>query len=104
MNTQKIPKYRNQSLKDAARHEPCIVCGRTGTTVLAHSNEYAHGKGGAIKAHDLLGLFLCVHHHDLFDGRRGKMTRQQKQDFFRAYYPKMMVRVCELVMMGEIEL
>jgi hypothetical protein len=100
----KQPPHRSESLRQSAKGEPCIACGRQdGTTVWAHSNELIHGKGKSSKAHDLLGLYLCSVCHHLLDASPS-WTREQKQAFFREHYPAAMVRVAEKLAAGEIKL
>jgi hypothetical protein len=89
-----VSNHRSKPLRDSARDEPCIVCGTDGTTVWAHSNEVEHGKGMGIKAHDLLGLYLCATCHGAYDQR---LDREQRRKFFREYYPATMVRVAEKI-------
>ena len=72
--------YRNRKLLDLARGQPCIVCGADdGTTVAAHSNWSAHGKGKSIKAHDCFIAFRC--HMELDEG---KQSRDDKVAMFRS--------------------
>ena len=93
--------YRNKALRDSAADEPCVVCGMTGVTVWAHSNQSSHGKGTGIKAHDLLGLYLCSNCHRSYDMT---MTREEARDFFRIYYPMTMVRLAEKLVRGDFKL
>jgi len=49
-------------LTQAAKDQPCIRCGSTGTTRFCHLNGFrAHsfGKGRGIKGHDLIGCDFC---------------------------------------------
>lgn len=39
------------------------------TTVWAHANGSAAGKGIGMKSHDLLGAYACSNCHDLYDRR-----------------------------------
>ena len=56
MSYPKKPRQRNPTLLNMAKGEPCLlrvpgVCnGDSDTTVAAHSNQSAHGKGKAMKA------------------------------------------------------
>lgn len=93
--------YRNKALRDSAADEPCVVCGETGTTVWAHSNQSSHGKGTGIKAHDLLGLYLCGRHHQYYDT---SMLRQEAIAFFAYYYPMTMVRLSQKLVRGDFKL
>jgi hypothetical protein len=65
--------YSDAKLRNACAGQPCylcypgVCCGRIDTVVPAHSNEAAHGKGGALKARDRFTLpacFACHHEHD----------------------------------------
>lgn len=61
--------YRNKKLTQSAKNERCVSCGADdGTIVWAHSNSQKHGKGMAIKAHDLFGAYLCHKCHSSYDG------------------------------------
>jgi len=95
--------YRSKALTQSANGMPCSGCGvEDSTTVWAHSNESAHGKGMSIKAHDLLGNYLCSSCHEWYD--RGKAEREEKRLFFRMCYPKTMVKVAELLASGKLKL
>lgn len=61
--------FRSQKLLDAAEYEPCAICGAKGTTVAAHANSVALGKGTGIKAPDYYVAYVCQYHHDMIDGR-----------------------------------
>lgn len=62
--------YRNKKLLDSAEGQPCVICGSVGTTVAAHANSVALGKGTGIKCPDLYTAHVCRVHHDMIDGRR----------------------------------
>lgn len=93
--------HRSKALRDSARDEPCVACGSVGTTVWAHSNQQAHGKGMGMKSHDILGMYLCHLCHAIYDQ---KLNRQQQRLFFHEHYPKAMVRVAEKLESGELRL
>jgi hypothetical protein len=61
--------YRNKKLLRAAKDQPCVLCGSVGTTIAAHANSVALGKGTGIKAPDYYTAWLCQYHHDMADGR-----------------------------------
>lgn len=61
--------YRNQKLLDAAKGQPCVICGDAQTTVACHANSVALGKGTGIKVPDFYVAFLCARHHAMADGR-----------------------------------
>lgn len=74
---------RSQAVIDSARGAPCtarfpgICCGDPATTVWAHLNGHAFGKGAGIKAHDILGFHACFACHAYYDtghGTRPLMT------------------------------
>lgn len=95
--------HRSERLRQSADGEPCVACGRCdGTTVWAHSNEQIHGKGGSIKAHDLLGNYLCGQCHHKFD--HGRTDREECRSLFREWYPKTMTRVAEKIAAGKLKL
>lgn len=60
--------YRNKKLTDSARNHSCVSC-MAPNAVWCHSNEYYHGKGRGLKAHDLFGFYGCQACHDWYDGR-----------------------------------
>lgn len=71
---------RLQKLKDAARDYPCAHCNRQdGTTVGAHNNELAFGRGASFKTKDFLLAYLCHECHDHHEGRRGNLTREERR-------------------------
>lgn len=95
--------HRSKPLRDSARDEMCVGCGRQdGTIVWAHGNELAFGKGKSIKCHDLLGNYLCMACHSAYD--TGTMSREWKQRFFRDCYVKTMTRVAEKIAAGTLKL
>ena len=50
---------------------------------LAHSNELRHGRGSHFKTPDIMGAILCAGCHDLVDGRRGSLSREEKREMAR---------------------
>jgi len=95
--------HRSEALRQSARDEICVACGANdGTVVWAHANEGALGKGKSLKAHDLLGNYLCARCHADYDAGPG--TREEKRAFFRECYPKTMVRVAEKIAAGTLRL
>lgn len=71
--------YRNKRLLDAAKGQACTICGAVGSTVACHANSVALGKGTGIKAPDYYAAHMCQHHHDLYDGRIGRLTKEEKE-------------------------
>lgn len=78
--------YRSQKLLDAARDQACVICGSVGTTVPAHANSVALGKGTGIKAPDFYHAHMCSVCHDLYDGRRGTLTKEEKDGMWMTAY------------------
>jgi len=75
MTLQKEQYIRSKHIRDAARGEDCTARGERcawspETTVFAHVNGLAFGKGVGIKSHDI-GMFLCVACHEDYD--RGRL-------------------------------
>jgi len=62
--------FRSKKITDAAEHEPCVLCGSRGTTVAAHANSVALGKGKGIKAPDYYVAYVCHDHHLQIDGQK----------------------------------
>lgn len=84
----KNPPGRNQAYRDLARGQPCMlripyVCNHNPeTTVLAHSNSQAHGKGMGIKADDAIGaVWACYACHTWAD--QGGASAAVKELAFR---------------------
>lgn len=61
--------FRSKKLLALARDRPCVLCGSKGTTVAAHANSVALGKGRGIKAPDCCIAYVCQEHHDQIDGK-----------------------------------
>lgn len=72
--------YRSPKLLKAAHGRPCVLCCSVGTTVAAHSNSLAHGRGAYHKAPDYYSAYLCQRCHDEVDGRAGKLTKEEKRE------------------------
>jgi hypothetical protein len=77
---------RTRKVLDSARGQPCsgrfpTICNdNPETTVWAHLNGHAFGKGMGIKAHDILGLHLCSSCHAYLDvghGTRPILSNEQ---------------------------
>lgn len=62
--------FRSPKLLQAARDQPCVLCGSVGTTIAAHANSVALGKGIGCKAPDYYTSWVCMNCHDEIDGRR----------------------------------
>lgn len=74
--------YRNPKLLKAANGRPCTLCGSVGTTVAAHSNSLADGKGMGLKVPDYFIAYLCHVCHDKVDGRYLGLTREEMRDLW----------------------
>jgi hypothetical protein len=69
--------YADAKMRNACAGQPCylrypgVCCGDHLTVVPAHSNEGAHGKGGALKARDRFTLPAChTCHYEHDQGKR----------------------------------
>jgi len=51
---------------------PGVCNGNPDTTVWAHSNRIAHGKGRSLKAHDPFGCYACYDCHAVYDRQRNR--------------------------------
>jgi hypothetical protein len=83
-------KYRNKKILAHAKGQRCQmripgVCNNdSSTTVAAHSNLAAHGKGMGTKAHDIFVCESCSACHDAYDKRvRSNYSSEELQEFFR---------------------
>ena len=74
--------YRAPKLLKAAQGRACVLCGSVGTTVAAHSNALAHGRGMGHKAPDYYVAYLCQACHDFTDGRRGGLSKDEKREMW----------------------
>ena len=68
---------RSRKVLDSAKGQPCsarfpgICNGDPATTVFAHLNGAAFGKGMGLKAHDVLGFHACFACHSYYDTGHG---------------------------------
>ena len=89
MTSQKAVVIRSRAIRESARGQACTVrsplCnGDSDTTVWAHSNLGAHGKGMGHKASDLFGCYACAACHMWLDA--GPASREEKElAFLRAW-------------------
>ena len=72
--------FRSPKLLKAANGRPCVLCGNVGSTVAAHSNSLAHGRGFAHKSPDYYIAYVCQRCHDEIDGRSGSLTKDAKRE------------------------
>ena len=81
----KNPRQENRALLDLARGKPCLLrivpCAHPDTTVAAHSNWMAHGKGKGMKAHDFYTVWACARCHDALDSSQ-RLTADEKRSAF----------------------
>lgn len=98
-----IPKrdyWRSPSYRAMARDKPCmlvldgICCRDWATTVLAHSNRGADGKGGAIKACDSRAVWACVTCHSWLD--QGGAPAAQKEAAWEAAFGRQVLALEEI--------
>jgi Protein of unknown function (DUF1364) len=78
--------FRSPKLLKSAEGQPCMICGSVGTTIAAHANSVALGKGTGIKAPDFYTAWMCQVCHDLYDGRIGKLTKAEKEEMWMTAY------------------
>lgn len=70
-------------IRDSANGVPCQIrligsCNHDPrTTVWAHANGSAAGKGIGMKSHDLLGSYACSSCHDVYDRRTPAITSRE---------------------------
>ncbi len=87
--------YRNSKLRESARHESCVMCGANdGTICWAHANMGEFGKGGAIKASDAAGGYLCHRCHSALD-QGNTMLREEKRQFTFEMIARTYIRLME---------
>lgn len=83
-------------ITESARNEECQVrianvCNfNPETTIWAHANDLAAGKGKGLKAHDINGAYCCSACHDVYDRRRrppeGMKYSEVELDFAKGHY------------------
>ena len=71
-------------LREMAKEVPsCMGCGLENPNgdllCLAHSNALQDGRGSFFKSNDLYGAYLCSTCHDMVDGRRFAMSKEEKR-------------------------
>lgn len=80
--------HRDRSVLDLAYNFQCLLrlpCCEGGTGEPCHSNQSIHGKGGAMKAHDIFHVPGCrACHRELDQGRT--MTRDEKAAVWNRAY------------------
>ena len=80
--------FRSKKLLGSADGKPCCACLQDdGTTVAAHLNSVAMGKGRGIKCPDSLHARLCHRCHSLYDGQApGWSPEERAERFMWAYF------------------
>lgn len=73
-----------------------MLCGHRGTTVAAHANSVALGKGTGIKAPDYYTAWVCQRCHDEIDGRTGRLTKEERQELWQRAFIRTVARWFEL--------
>lgn len=89
MTLQKQKPMRSRKLLDAAKGQPCVICGDDRTTVAAHySGLYADrlGKGVGQKSGDIFAAHLCALHHAELDQYINGNTDARALRFFLAVF------------------
>lgn len=84
--------FRSPTLLKSAHGQPCAICGSVGTTIAAHANRVALGKGIGCKAPDFYTAHLCQSCHDLYDGRRGHLTKAEQDDLWTRAFLRTVAR------------
>lgn len=85
----KVAYVRDERLRDMCRALPCQLCGAAGQgagVTWAHSNQGRHGKGGAVKASDVLVAALCWECHAEIDQGRYFGAAQKIALWNRAHF------------------
>ncbi len=85
--------FRSAKLLKAANGQSCVLCGSVGSTVAAHANSVALGKGTGIKSPDFYAVHFCQEHHDLYDGRRPGWNKQQKEEMWHLAFVRTIARL-----------
>lgn len=97
----KSPREDNKHYRNLARDEDCMLrvpsvcCGDSATTVLAHSNASADGKGMGYKSHDHCGIFSCFTCHTWLD--QGRASPEEKATRFKWALERQAVRLMQIV-------
>lgn len=84
--------YRSKKLLASSEGQSCVICGDVGSTVSAHANSVALGKGTGIKCPDFYVAHLCHTCHALYDGRAGRLTKAEKEDLWVTAYLRTVAR------------
>lgn len=74
---------RSRKILNHAKGQPCqlalpgFCANETETTVFAHLNGAAYGKGAGVKAHDIAGFFACHKCHMAYDLHEYTITGEE---------------------------
>lgn len=97
--------YRSPKLLKAAKGQECMiqipgVCnGNPETVVAAHSNWYEHGKGGALKAHDIFHAWACSACHSAID--QGKdLGYEEKKEYWQRGFERTLLALLDKGILG----
>ena len=92
--------WRSPSYLKSARGQECQVridgiCNDNPETVVAaHSNQYIHGKGGALKAHDIFTAWACSDCHRELDAS-SKLTYEEKNLIWQRGFERTLLAALE---------
>lgn len=94
--------YRNRDLLDLAYELECtfgLPCCQGGVGEPAHSNQFRHGKGGSIKAHDCFFASGCrACHREIDQGKT--MNREEKFDIWQRAHDRTFLLLWERGLIG----
>lgn len=92
--------WRSKEYLKSAQGQDCQVriegvCNHNPETVVAaHSNQYIHGKGGALKAHDIFVAWACSEcHREIDQGNR--LTYDQKAHYWQRGFERTLLAAIE---------
>lgn len=92
--------WRSKKLLQAAQGQECMVripdvCnGNPETVVAAHSNQYIHGKGGQLKAHDIFTTWACSDCHREIDAGKN-LTYDQRVHYWQRGFERTLLACVE---------
>ncbi len=73
---------------------PDVCNGNPETVVAAHSNQYVHGKGGALKAHDCFVAWACSDCHRELD-QGNQLNYEQKAHYWQRGFERTLLAAVE---------
>ena len=88
-------------IRESAKGEDCqvrlpgICNGDPATTVWAHANGSAAGKGIGMKSPDLLGAYACSACHDEYDRRTANFTLSMSRLLFWEGHARSLIKLIE---------